>query len=105
MVEAETLTKIIAVGSVVGATLLFIVWIGTTWNRGPWIKLVFDHFRAIIGLPAAAAAAFAIVSLFRTTEGQIKFSGLGLTFEGASGPIVLWIICFLAIAAAIRALW
>jgi len=43
--------------------------------------------------------------VFRTTEGQIKFDALGFHFEGASGPIVMWVICFLAITLAIKVLW
>jgi hypothetical protein len=66
---------------------------------------VLEHFPATIGLPFAAVAAFVICSLFRTTEGRIRFSALGVRFEGASGPIVMWIFCLLAVSTAIRLLW
>jgi hypothetical protein len=56
-------------------------------------------------LLGAAAGAFTVVALFRTTEGKIKFEAFWLKFEGASGPIVMWILCFLAIVAGIKTLW
>jgi hypothetical protein len=77
----------------------------TEWANPNWNKVAFNHFPATVGLPAAAAAAFAIVGVFRTTEGQIKFEIPGFKFEGAAGPIMMWIMCFLAIAAAIRLTW
>lgn len=68
-------------------------------------QLVVRNFAAIIGLPFAFLAAFAIVALFRQTEGPVEFEGLGLKFKGASGQIILWMICFSAIAANIKLLW
>ena len=34
-----------------------------------------------------------------------KFSFLGFEFEGASGPVVLWVLCFLAQMFGIWLLW
>jgi hypothetical protein len=39
------------------------------------------------------------------TSGPIEFEGLGFKFKGASGPVVLWVFCFLAIAGAIKLVW
>lgn len=68
-------------------------------------RILEKQFAAVIGLPLAAALAAFIVIGLRHTEGQIKFKGLGFEFEGASGQVVLWVVCFLAIAGAIRLLW
>jgi hypothetical protein len=103
--ETSDLTKIVAIGGLIGASVLFALFLWAEWFSPKWTEVAFDHFRATIGLPAAAVASFVVVSLFRTTEGQIKFEGLGFTFEGASGPIVMWVLCFLAITLAIKALW
>lgn len=41
---------------------------------------------------------FAIVALFKIAEGPVKFHGPGFNFEGASGEIVMWFICFAILA-------
>ncbi len=69
------------------------------------IEIIKEHFAATVGLPMAALLSAFIVTGLRHTEGPIKFEGLGFKFEGASGQVVLWIFCFLSIAAAIRLLW
>ena len=70
-----------------------------------WNTLFFSQFKAIVGLPAAAAGAFIIVTLFRVSDGPIEMKGLGVEFKGASGPVILWILCFLAIVYAIHVTW
>ncbi len=68
-------------------------------------EVVNNHFAAVVGLPMAALlAAFLVVGL-RHSEGPIKFEGFGMKFEGASGQVILWVISFLSIAAAIKLLW
>jgi hypothetical protein len=74
------------------------------WNAAYLIKKIDEDFHVIIGLPVAAAGALMIVIFLRTTEGRIKFEAFGFKFEGASGPIVLWILVFLAIVAGIKVL-
>ena len=98
---AQLLAGAIAVGSVA----LFALFIATEWTNHAWTTVIFDHFTATIGLPMAAAAAFLIVTFFRTVEGPIKLEALHVKFEGASGPILMWILCFGAIAGALKALW
>jgi hypothetical protein len=67
--------------------------------------MIFHHFPAIVGLPMAAALAFLIVILLPQTYGNIEFKALGVTFKGAAGPVVLWLVCFLGISAAVRVFW
>jgi hypothetical protein len=38
-------------------------------------------------------------------RGPIEFEAFGFKLRGASGPIVLWVFCFLSIAAAFQLLW
>jgi hypothetical protein len=68
-------------------------------------RIALQHFPATIGLPSAGIASLCIVVALENTSGPIEFEGFGLKFKGASGPIVLWVICFLAIAGAIKWLW
>jgi hypothetical protein len=64
-----------------------------------------------IGIPCSAISAFAIVTVllqvFKPAEGTdkaISFKAFGLVFSGPSGPITLWLLCFLAFVAALRLL-
>ncbi len=75
------------------------------FEPGLIVEVVKEHFAATIGLPMAALLAAFIVVALRYAEGPIKFEGLGMKFEGASGQVILWVVCFLAIAVAIRLLW
>jgi len=58
-----------------------------------------------MGLPCAALTSLALVVFLRTTDGPIEFDVFGVKFKGASGPIVMWVLCFLSMAGAIRLLW
>ena len=71
----------------------------------PESQIIIDHFTAVIALPMAAALAFILVTLMPAGYGAIEFEALGIKLKGASGPIVLWIICFVVIVAAIKLLW
>jgi len=76
-----------------------------TYGFRYWEEILKDHFAAIIGLPGAAAVAFMLVVFLRQTDGPIEFRGLGFEFKGASGQVAMWVVCFLAIAVAIRLCW
>ena len=54
-------------------------------------------FIPIAGAAFAAAMAFTLVLTFEYVTGQIKFKFGQSQFEGASGPILLWCVCFVAI--------
>jgi hypothetical protein len=98
---ATVLASVIATGTL----FLFALFIWGDWNNPAWSTVVFAHFPATIGLPLAAAASFVVVAIFRTVEGPMKFEAFNIKFEGASGPIIMWFLCFVAIAGAIKALW
>jgi hypothetical protein len=71
-----------------------------------WFTRVLEaQFAACIGVPLSAISAACIVLLLKATTGPIEFEALGFKFRGASGPIVLWIFCFLAIIAGMKMLW
>jgi hypothetical protein len=72
-----------------------------------------------IGLPCSAVAAFAIVAiLLRPSPSlnkievasaseeiqNLSLKAFGLEFSGPSGPITLWLMCFLGFVAALRLL-
>jgi hypothetical protein len=69
------------------------------------IDITRKQFGAMILVPMAALMALCVVTILEWTAGEIKFKGLSFEFEGASGPIVLWVFCFLAIVSGLRAFW
>jgi hypothetical protein len=72
----------------------------------PWMMEVFkEHTAAVLGLPLAAIAALALVLALETKSGRIEFEGFGFKFRGASGEVIMWVICFLAMASSIKLLW
>lgn len=86
--------------------VLFLVGAGMTMFTQPWLlEIARQHFAATIGLPFAALASFAIVTILESSSGPLEFEGLSFKFKGASGPAVLWVLCFLVIAVAIKTLW
>jgi hypothetical protein len=64
-----------------------------------------------LGIPCAAIAAFAIVAVLlnafppaSNATGQLEFKVFGLGFTGPSGPITLWLMCFLGFIVALKLL-
>jgi hypothetical protein len=64
-----------------------------------------EHARAVLGVPWAGGAALIVVLILRTAFGAVEFKILGVEFKGASGPIVMFLLCFLAETLAIQILW
>jgi hypothetical protein len=69
------------------------------------VRLTEKQFGAMIMVPLAAIMALCVVMILEWTAGEIEFKGLSFEFKGASGPIVLWVFCFLACVAAMRLFW
>ena len=77
-----------------------------TGAQGDWlIQIAQKQFAATIGLPFAALSSLSLVLILEFRAGKIEFEGFGFKFRGASGPIILWIMSFLAMATAIKLLW
>ncbi|MCW5204046.1 hypothetical protein VU12_14045, partial [Desulfobulbus sp. US4] len=70
-----------------------------------YIDMVFQHFSATVGLAFATITSLCLILLLRYSAGPIEFEGLGFKFKGASGPIVLWIFCYLVMVSSIKLLW
>ena len=104
----KTLTAwliVVALGSFT-AVFLFGAVVTITSAQGAWLmEIAQQHFAATIGLPFAALASLSLVLILEFRAGKIEFEGFGFKFRGASGPIILWVISFLAIATAIKLLW
>lgn len=64
-----------------------------------------------IGIPCSAISAFAIVTVLLRAfppnlgvDNALSFKAFGLEFSGPSGPITLWLICFLGLVVALKLL-
>jgi hypothetical protein len=93
---------IIATGSYACGILALMLWQAA---HGYWSDAEIRHMPAVIGLPSAAGAALSLVLLLRAVSGNIEIKILGLEFKGAAAPIIMWILCFLAITLAIKETW
>lgn len=83
----------------------FVIW-HAAHNQDWLLDLVKSHYAALIGLPFAAYAAVCLVIFLESRyEGSIEFKALGFEFKGASGPIILWAICFLIFTICMKLLW
>jgi hypothetical protein len=75
-------------------------------GQNEWLlDIAREHFAATVGLPFAALAALSLVMILEFRAGKIEFEGFGFKFRGAAGPVIFWVIAFLAIASAIKLLW
>ncbi len=70
-----------------------------------WKNYFVDNFSFIVGLPMSTVGAFGLVVYFESTSTDpIKISLWGLELEGPAGPLMMWVVVFLAIVLGIRAL-
>ena len=100
---------VIGTGLGTGYFLVFLVYqslvpVSTADNW--FIQILEKHYAACIGVPLSAIAAFCVVLLLKVvSSGSIEIEALGFKFRGASGPVVLWMVCFLAMIFAMYLLW
>jgi len=64
------------------------------WFNSP----IQPSFIPITGAAFCAVLAFALVLALQYSTGQIEIKFSTVDFEGASGPIILWCLCFFVIA-------
>lgn len=100
-----TAPRIIGLSILLLFVVSLLVLIVAEWNSADVRALVMQHFLAIVGLPAGGIFAFLIVSTFETTSGNIEFETFGIKFKGAAGPILMWVIAYIAIVFSIHLVW
>jgi hypothetical protein len=113
MKPKDLLAWTIAVGSsvvlVAGICAFLIDWYHADFSRLEAFLLTEQRFEMLpllqvaVVLGLAAFPATVLVHLFNASRGQIEFSALGVKFKGPAGPIVLWVVTFLATAAFVLA--
>jgi high-affinity Fe2+/Pb2+ permease len=74
------------------------------WN-GDIAKSIRENGSSTLGLPFAGLSSFALVVILQLkSKGVVEFKGLSMDLKGPSSELIYWVICFLAIVAAIRLL-
>ena len=96
--------------AVVGGIVFVAVYTISTAYRGLTTELlqelVREHYLGVIAMPVMAIASLVIVVILGVTAGPIEFeTPFNFKFKGASGPVIFWIFCFLAMVFGARHLW
>jgi hypothetical protein len=68
-------------------------------------EVVRNHPATALGIPVAGCSSFIVITFYGAVAGPIKINLWGLQIEGAGGPVLLWVICVLALALAGRVTW
>ena len=103
----------------IGAVLITGIWcifffgfliISTVWPESieeSWFsQIIREHPGGTFGIGIAVISAFTIVWVLDMFSNEaIKIEFFTLKFEGAAGPVILWVICFLSIVYATDVLW
>jgi hypothetical protein len=73
---------------------------------GAWLPVFQQKFLAIVGVPTGVFASIGVVEFFKGFHGPVKFKlGTAAEFDGATGPVVLWIFCFSTICVMMKIMW
>lgn len=80
---------------------LALAWLGMSGHAfRPGVLATLTRAFALV---TAGVGAFAVVAILKQTYGgPLTFKGLGFEFQGASGPVVMWLICYLGIVFSFR---
>ncbi len=93
-------------GAIALVCYLAFVGLGTFYWKTGWILVLFrTQYAFFVGLPFACMLAYFLVGTMENTRGNIEFEFVGLKFKGASGPIIMWVIVFLALVVSMRVIW
>jgi hypothetical protein len=95
---------VLVVGSIF-TTVTLLGFLLSALDAGTFDRIVENHFGAAFGIPVSFVTSLVLVLAFRREAGPIEFEALGFKFKGASGPLIFWVICFLAFVTALRLLW
>ena len=112
---AQILSTVILVVLILGL-VGYLVLVFFSYMNVPWLgalKTAVGGSEALtIGLPVSAVGAYGVVALLLLVfppkldapSGDITFKFFSLEFTGPSGPITLWLLCFLSFVLAVKTL-
>jgi hypothetical protein len=90
-------------GAIFTALATYLVISGS--HQDKFIEIMVGQIASTIGVPLCSLIALFNALLLRTVQGPIELEALGVKFKGASGPIIMWIVCFVALVWAVGHLW
>ena len=113
---ASAILKALATWGVVIATAAWTTFffayliVGAIWPaavaEGWFLQLVREHPGGTIGIAVSAISAFSVVAILDVlARDPIEIKVPGFALKGAAGPVVLWVVCFLALVAGGKILW
>lgn len=103
---AASSMKWIAIAGACSLGAIYMFWLFSRFNSDEQFDGIMDeHMQAVLGVPGSIIVAFVLVSVLENVSGPVKFQGLGFKFEGASGPIVMWVLVFLSLVGGMKLLW
>jgi membrane protein CcdC involved in cytochrome C biogenesis len=85
--------------------VFFVLFVWSSLYDRRFNDTLYEHLAAAIGVPLATLTALALVLALEQVSGDIELEVWGIKFKGASGPIVMWAICFITLISGIKALW
>jgi hypothetical protein len=98
--------KWLAIAGAVFLGFLYVYWLGWNLRYDQAITQTFyEHLRAVLGIPGSIITAFVLVSVLEQVSGPIEIEVLAFKLNGAAGPVILWIVCFLSMVLGIKVLW
>ncbi len=84
------------------ASALFPDAVAESW----FLQMVQEHPGGTLGIAISAISAFSVVAVLDVlARDPIEIKFLGFELKGAAGPVVLWVVCFLALVAGGEVLW
>jgi hypothetical protein len=74
--------------------------------NGVWVPVFKERFLAIVGVPTGVFTSIGVVEFFKGHHGPVKIKfGAAAEFDGATGPVILWIFCFSNICILMKLMW
>ena len=84
------------------ASALFPSAVAESW----FLQMIREHPGGTLGIAISAISAFSVVVVLDVlARDAIEIKFFGFELKGAAGPVVLWVICFLALVAGGEVLW
>jgi len=85
--------------------ILFLGWWCYHDPCGFLTRILLRNYPTFFILPYGAFFAYFLVVTLEHSRGPIEAELMGLKFKGAAGPIVFWLLIFLALLLALKLLW
>ncbi len=105
-----TASAILLSGLIIYGVSLFAAFVLNVSHLSAFKTIIAENLGRNVGLPASAVGAFCIVIIFwelfppQQLEQGVSLELFGLAFTGPTGPVTLWIACYLAFVLSIKSL-